>query len=118
MSTSVDWPVLSIAPPKSHLQPPSTPLANLLYRTEKCLENTPCLTLSSPGFLHVPSVRGSQQPLPAEQVLTTWDSISILYSIDMSTELRLLLGFGDEAETVLEAVSVGQVRCCLSTGVP
>lgn len=79
----------------------------------------PCLTLSSPGFLHMPSVRGSQQPLPAEQVLTTWASISILYSIDMSTELRrLLLGFGDEVETVLEAVSVGQVRCCLSTFVP
>ena len=67
----------------------------------------------------MPSVRGSQQPLPAEQVLTTWASISILYSIDMSTELRrLLLGFGDEVETVLEAVSVGQVRCCLSTFVP
>lgn len=78
------------------------------------------LTVSSPGFLHVISVRGSQQPLSAGQALTTRGTVPILHSVHVeSAELQqVLLGFGDEAETVEEAVSVGQVRCCLPTGIP
>ncbi len=78
------------------------------------------LTICSPGFLQVISVHGGQQPLSAERALTTRGMVSILHSIHVEpAELQqVLLGFGDEAETVEEAVSVGQVRCCLPTGIP
>lgn len=77
------------------------------------------LTVSSPGSLHVSRVHSVQQPLPAEQALTTGGVVT-LHSVHMEpAELQqVLLGVGDEAETVEEALSVGQVCCGLPAGIP
>lgn len=78
------------------------------------------LTIRSPGFLHVPGIHGCQQPLPAEQTLTTRGAVPILHPVHVEPAalLQVLLGFGDKAEAVEEAVRLGQVRCRLPTGVP
>lgn len=76
------------------------------------------LTLSSPGFLGVTTVHCSQQPLSAEQGLTTGRVSVLLSAVTDTVELRLVpLVVSDEAATAEEAVSVGQVCCRLPTGI-
>lgn len=57
-------------------------------------------------------VQGGYLPLSAERAQATGGAASILHYVPLVT-LQVLLGVGDEAETVVEALSVGQVCCRL-----
>lgn len=82
------------------------------------------LVITAFGLLHTTSLSDSQQPLPvgcsADGALPTRGVVSILHSIHIeSTQLQqVLLGIGDEAGAVVEAMRLGQVCCCLATGIP
>lgn len=80
------------------------------------------LTISS-GFLCVSALHIIKQPLPVghptEEALATGGAVSVQHTVGMqSIELQVVvLGVGEELETLLEALSVGQICCSLPTSV-
>lgn len=79
------------------------------------------LTFNPPGFFHALGVHRGKQPLSAVLVLTAGGTVSDLRSVHpIYSALRsaqLALGH-DDVETVVEAVSLGQVRWRLPAVVP
>lgn len=79
------------------------------------------LTFNPPDFFHALSVHCGQQPLSTVLVLTAGGTVPNLRSVHpvyaVLRSTKLALGH-DDMETIVEAVSLGQVCCRLPAVVP